>query len=103
MYIEGSEIPEAIYYGNVIILFSATIFEKHTQMKDIAEELEALYEDRIEVYFVDVDEYPEVAEKFGIHLIPSVGIFTNGTPRMKIEGLHELSFYKTKFDELLTT
>jgi len=50
--------------------------------KMVAPELEALAADRddVKVVKVDIDEYPEVATRYGVMSIPTIVLFKDGAP-----------------------
>lgn len=54
-----------------VLEFSATWCGPCQEMKPIFEAAEKSYEGKIEMQSIDVDEHPELAEKYNIHSIPA--------------------------------
>jgi len=48
------------------------------KLAPVIEQIAGEYGDKIEVYFVNTDEQPELAERYDIMTIPSVFVFQNG-------------------------
>ena len=48
------------------------------RLSSIIEEIAAEQANEIEVYYVNTDDHPEIAEQYGIMAVPSVFVFLNG-------------------------
>ncbi|MDR1679948.1 MAG: thioredoxin [Prevotellaceae bacterium] len=64
-------------------------------------ELATEYENKAVIGKVDVDENPEVCEKYGIRNIPTLLFFKNGELVDKVVGAAQKSVLKEKLDALL--
>ncbi len=71
------------------------------QLTPIIEELATAYEGKALVGKLDVDENPEVCEKYGIRNIPTVLFFKNGELADKIIGAAPKASFTEKIDGLL--
>jgi thioredoxin 1 len=45
-------------------------------------------EDKVEVYYVDVDKVPEVKDKYEVRDLPTMILFKDGKPQDKLVGYH---------------
>jgi len=59
------------------------------------------YSDRVTVVKVNVDDHPELAQKFGVRGIPAVLIFKNGQVLNRLIGLKNQTAYANALDEAL--
>lgn len=59
------------------------------------------YSDRVTVVKVNVDDHPELAQKFGIRGIPAVLIFKDGQVLHRLIGLKNQTAYANALDEAL--
>lgn len=53
-------------------------------------------ENNIDVEYVDVDENPEIAQKYGIRSVPTMIYVKNGEAVQTLVGLHKESLLKEK-------
>ena len=62
----------------VIVDFTADWCPYCKRLAPIIEEIAGEYADDIDVYFVNTDEAPDLAEQYGIMTIPAVFVFSDG-------------------------
>jgi thioredoxin 1 len=60
----------------------------------VIEQIAKAYSGRLTVIKVDVDEKPQIAQMYGIRSIPTIMLFWNGQPIMRVVGA--LSFEQLK-------
>jgi len=70
----------------VLVDFFATWCGPCRQMLPIVEELSGEMADKVEVYKLDVDEAPKMAEKYEIQSIPHLIVFKNGEVKAQRNG-----------------
>ena len=73
----------------VVLDFWATWCGPCNMIAPVLKELADEYEGRVKVGKVNVDESPELAEKFGIMSIPTLLVFKNGKLVKTAVGLHD--------------
>jgi len=74
----GPEVEEAT--GLVVVDFWAPWCGPCRMVAPIIEQLATEYEGRVTFGKLNVDESPEVAARYGIRSIPTIGIFKDGEP-----------------------
>ena len=67
----------------------------------IVEELSDEYKDQIKFTKVDVDENPEMAQKYGVRGIPTLLIFNSGAPVDQLVGALPKKTIKDRLDSVL--
>lgn len=77
---------ETIKSGVVLVDFWATWCGPCKMLAPNVEEIAKEYEGRAVVGKVDVDENPDLAERFGIMSIPALFVFVNGEVKEKLIG-----------------
>lgn len=77
---------ETIKNGVVLVDFWATWCGPCKMLAPNVEEIAKEYEGRAVVGKVDVDENPDLAERFGIMSIPALFVFVNGEVKEKLIG-----------------
>lgn len=77
---------ETIASGVVLVDFWATWCSPCKMLAPTIEELSSDYAGKATVCKVDVDENPELAQRYGIMSIPSVFIFKNGEVKERLIG-----------------
>lgn len=78
---------EKIKNGVIVVDFFATWCGPCRMMSPILEEVSEEYEDKIQIYKVDVDDNEKLSKNFGILSIPTILIFVNGEMKEKHVGL----------------
>ena len=66
----------------------------------VIEQLSERYIDRVSVAKVNVDDEPELAERYGVQSIPTVLLFNGGQLLDTIIGLHQADFYIQRLDAM---
>jgi thioredoxin-like negative regulator of GroEL len=93
---------DAIFEGNAVILFSASYSKDSAAVRNVLSILEKkFFLEKVDFYEIDVDEYPEICQTFGIQSIPSVGIFSNSKAQIRIDGVRDGNFYKEQINKFL--
>ena len=67
----------------------------------IVEELSDEYKDQVKFTKVDVDENPEMAQKYGVRGIPTLLIFNGGAPVDQLVGALPKKAIKDRLDTIL--
>jgi len=84
----------------VLVDFWATWCGPCRMVAPIIDEIAANYAGRVKVVKVDVDEAPELAERFGIASIPTVMLFRDGQEANRWVGVQRRSVYTQALDQL---
>lgn len=84
--LNNNNFDETIKNGVVLVDFWATWCGPCKMLAPNVEEIEKEYEGRAVVGKVDVDENPDLAERFGIMSIPALFVFVNGEVKEKLIG-----------------
>ncbi len=84
--LNNNNFDETIKNGVVLVDFWATWCGPCKMLAPNVEEIAKEYEGRAVVGKVDVDENPDLAERFGIMSIPALFVFVNGEVKEKLIG-----------------
>lgn len=84
--LNNNNFDETIKNGVVLVDFWATWCGPCKMLAPNIEEIAKEYEGRAVVGKVDVDENPDLAERFGIMSIPALFVFVNGEVKEKLIG-----------------
>mgnify|MGYP004632979761 FL=1 len=84
--LNNNNFDETIKNGVVLVDFWATWCGPCKMLDPNVEEIAKEYEGRAVVGKVDVDENPDLAERFGIMSIPALFVFVNGEVKEKLIG-----------------
>ena len=84
--LNNNNFDETIKNGVVLVDFWATWCGPCKMIAPNVEEIAKEYEGRAVVGKVDVDENPDLAERFGIMSIPALFVFVNGEVKEKLIG-----------------
>jgi thioredoxin 1 len=76
----SSELP-------VLVDFFATWCGPCQMLGPVLEEVAKRYEGRAKVLKVDIEEAPELAERYGINAVPTLILFNQGKPVQQIMGM----------------
>lgn len=82
-----SNFNETASEGVVLIQFGATWSLASREFVQYLEQLAAHYKGRALVGMLDIDNYPEVAMEYGINIIPTFLILSNGVVIFKYKGV----------------
>ncbi len=97
-----SNFDEVISSNDVVLVdFWATWCGPCKMLAPTIEELANDYEGKVPVCKVDVDDYPSLAERFGIMSIPAVFVFKGGEVKDKLIGLRQKAQISAVIDSLL--
>jgi len=75
----------------VLIDFFATWCRPCKMQTPELEELAKMMGDKVEIRKYDTDQHPDLAEKYGIHVVPTLIIEKDGTVVKKLEGVTYLA------------
>ncbi|MDE6302606.1 MAG: thioredoxin [Clostridia bacterium] len=89
--LNSDNFDETISEGVVLVDFWATWCGPCKMLAPNIEAIAEEYDGRVKVCKVDVDENPDLAQRFGIYSIPSVFIFKNGEVTDKLVGFRAKS------------
>lgn len=92
---------ETISHGVTLVDFWATWCGPCKMLAPTIEEIASDYKDRAVVGKVDVDDCPDLAQRFGIMSIPTVIVFKDGEIREKLVGYRLKSEFAQALDKLL--
>ena len=84
--LNNNNFDETIKNGVVLVDFWATWCGPCKMLAPNVEEIAKEYEGRAVMGKVDVDENPDLAERFGIMSIPALFVFVNGEVKEKLIG-----------------
>lgn len=84
--LNNNNFDKTIKNGVVLVDFWATWCGPCKMLAPNVEEIAKEYEGRAVVGKVDVDENPDLAERFGIMSIPALFVFVNGEVKEKLIG-----------------
>ena len=84
--LNNNNFDETLKNGVVLVDFWATWCGPCKMLAPNVEEIAKEYEGRAVVGKVDVDENPDLAERFGIMSIPALFVFVNGEVKEKLIG-----------------
>lgn len=87
----------------LILLFTADWCEHSKKMRNSLKELAAQEKGNIQVVDVNADEYPKVAEEFGLTKVPTIFIYTEGIRLRSFEGEQNTATIKQLLDELFSS
>lgn len=97
-----NDFNDAIFEKIVVVLFGAEYSNDTTQVRDILTSLEKDFPiEVVEFYEIDVDEYPQICDKFGIDSIPTTGIFKQAKAKVKIDGVKDKEVFKQILENYL--
>lgn len=72
----------------------------HT-MNPIVEDIEKLYDNKIKVVKINVDEEKEITAKYKIRSVPTFILFKSGEIEWKTAGMHSRADFKREIDRIL--
>lgn len=84
-----------------ILFFSAGWCPHCHRMKPVAEEIASRYQDRVQVYCVDVSHAPKTVAKYAVRGVPMMLFFKDGKPVSQLLGECSLSTIEEKVKCLL--
>lgn len=84
----------------VMIDFFATWCGPCTKLHPVLEKLAAA-SDAYDIVKVDIDENPDLADKFNVSAVPTLLIFKDGKSISRSEGYYDFETLKAKLDELI--
>lgn len=96
-----NEFDEAVAHGVVLVDFWATWCGPCKMLAPTIESISEEYSDRAEVKKVDVDECPQLAERFGIYSIPTLLFFKDGKEENRMIGYRLKREISAVLDELI--
>lgn len=103
VHLDVANYPEVVADNEVILIdFWAPWCGPCNRLSPTIEALAAEYEGKVTVCKVNVDEQPELANRFSVEGIPAVFVLKNGEPfREPMVGLQPLKNYQDRLDSAL--
>ena len=86
--------------GPVIIMFYANWCNKCAMMKPVAEEMEKNYRSQIKFGKVDTEEFPILAERYQIEIVPTFIFFENGQIEAAFSGIIDEQVFKARIKKI---
>lgn len=76
--IDGAQFNEAIAAGVAVVDFNATWCGPCKMLGPVLEKVSETFADKAKFYALDVDDNPEIAQKYRVASIPYVAVFKDG-------------------------
>lgn len=99
--LSSENFDETVSSGVTVVDFWATWCSPCKMLAPIIEELSNDYDGKVTVGKVDVDDYPNIAQKFGVFSIPTVFIFKDGEIKERLVGFRAKSQLAEIIDKYL--
>lgn len=88
--------------GNpVLVDFSATWCPPCKMLHPVIERIALEYDGRLDVYGVDIDQSPDLGQKFGISGVPTMIFFKDGKEVNKLVGFRDYDALKREVDAII--
>lgn len=87
----------------LILLFTADWCPHSVAMREALKKLAEDEKGNVQVVDVNADEYPQVAEDFGLTKVPTVFIYTEGIHLRKLEGAYDTAALKALLEQLFSS
>jgi Thioredoxin domain-containing protein len=58
------------------------------KLHSVVEQVSDTLQDKVEIYYVDVDKVPEVKDKYQVNDLPTMILFKDGKPQNTMVGYH---------------
>lgn len=99
--INTQNFDDSVKSGVTVVDFFATWCGPCTAVAPIIEGIATKYEGKAQVFKLDVDQAPEIAERFRVMSIPSVLFFKDGELKNTIVGAQPESRYTDALEETI--
>jgi thioredoxin 1 len=70
----------------VMVDFTATWCGPCKMLEPVVKELATLWEGKVKVYKLDVDDHSDIAMQYGVMGVPTLILFVNGQPAQRLTG-----------------
>lgn len=84
----------------LILAFTCDWCEHSGQMREALKKLAEDEKGNVQVVDVNADQYPKIAEEFGLTKVPTIFIYTEGIRLRVFEGAYDTATLKTMLDQL---
>lgn len=85
----------------VVVDFTGSYCAPCKQLEPILGDLANEYRDAIEVLTVDIEEHPELAQRYGVRSVPTLIAFHSGQVRGQQVGFSHIRRVREMFEELV--
>ena len=99
--IKGNEFDTTIGSGTVLVDFYADWCVPCQQLSPVLEELSNQYIGTVEFTKVDIDENPDLVERFGIMGVPTVIVFKDGEIVKQMTGYQPKEMFEQSINQIL--
>jgi thioredoxin 1 len=102
--IKSEQLEEALASENTVLLyFTATWCGPCRMLGPVMVSFEEKHGEMVDVLKVDIDEAPDIAEKFGIRGVPTLVAIVDGEVKHQMTGAKPLPGLEKEFAEFLQT
>ena len=84
-----------------LVDFGATWCGPCQNLKRALPDIEKNYENKMQIFTVDIDDNYELAQKYGIRSVPTSIVFDNGKEKGRIPGYSDSTRYIQEVDSIL--
>ncbi|MDP8221807.1 MAG: thioredoxin family protein [Candidatus Lernaella stagnicola] len=91
----SEEFENAMHKGAVLVFFTSPWCAACHLQEPIIERLESRFAGKVVMVSVNVDQHEQLAQRFGIHALPTLAVFRNGKEAQRWIGMQRESTLRT--------